>query len=94
MRALCGPQTVTPMLLENVNDNAYDGDEELPSHATLIDSDSDESADETRSDASSDDEVDRPEEVPLSTILSEGCEERHCLPSSKHSAGVWPGVIS
>ena len=71
MREVCGPQTVTPMLLESENDDANDDDEELPSHVTLIDSDSDESADEAGSDSSSDDEVDRHKEVLLSTILAQ-----------------------
>ena len=70
---VCGSQSVTPMLLESVDDSVNDNDDVLPNHATLVDSDSDsEPIDDSRSDTSSDDEDDRgKEEMRLSTILSQ-----------------------
>ena len=60
------------MLLESEIDDANDYDDGLPSQVTLIDSDSEELADESQPDVSSDDEVDREkEEMLLSTILSQ-----------------------
>ena len=86
MLRVCGPQTVTPMLLESENDDANDDDDELPSHITLIDSDSDESAEEAGPDSSSDDEVDRHKEVLLSTILAQSANRGTACPRANIQA--------